>query len=454
MPSKKRIFLSKKNEDDLNKFITHIKATRTKNKNSLDNYKHSIQRALHIANKDYDKLTKDDLDKIFSQINGVTCELIKTKFRVFLRYYKKDKLANSIKIRFSDFNKPIKTDEEILTPEEIKTLVKTPTELRDRAIIELLLASGGARREISKLIMGNITIEPAVITIKINHGKESSTQRKHREIHLVKDNKIPSTIYQKSLISWIETHPFKNQPEKPLFYSKSRNNLDKALHPGTINNIITKTWKESRIKKRITPHILRHTSATYDGAYLNEDQMCLKYGWKKGSNMPYRYCHQNSKHLKEFLLKNAGLTEDIIKEESICPNCQEPNNINADRCKRCNYILSRELLNKEIEEKNNRNKKIDEELNNLTKITHILLKGYVSTHVLIRLQEKQEYLKDSEGNIIREYPKNIEYNKKMKEIRKEFEEDYKKAFDFIIKNEEGIIKDEGLIKFIKSFNSD
>ena len=80
--------------------------------------------------------------------------------------------------------------------------------------------------------------------------------------------------------------------------------------------------------------------------------------------MPYRYCHQNVEHLNDFLKKSAGLTEEIILKESVCPNCQEKNNINAQRCSKCNYILDTKLLMEELELKQKRQKEIDKQIRN------------------------------------------------------------------------------------------
>ena len=41
--------------------------------------------------------------------------------------------------------------------------------------------------------------------------------------------------------------------------------------------------------KRVTPHILRHSSATYYANLLNHHQLCYRYGWSMASDMPNRY---------------------------------------------------------------------------------------------------------------------------------------------------------------------
>ena len=106
MGRKKQIFLSKKNEKALEDFIqNHVIPERSENENTIENYRESIKRVLYLINKDYDKITIEDLNKAFLQISGVTKELIKTKFRVFLKYYNMNKLADKIKIKFLKYCK-------------------------------------------------------------------------------------------------------------------------------------------------------------------------------------------------------------------------------------------------------------------------------------------------------------------------------------------------------------
>ena len=53
--------------------------------------------------------------------------------------------------------------------------------------------------------------------------------------------------------------------------------------------------KRAGIKKRITPHILRHASATNDTRHgMNEENLRRKYGWAAGSKMPSRYANLNT----------------------------------------------------------------------------------------------------------------------------------------------------------------
>ena len=90
--------------------------------------------------------------------------------------------------------------------------------------------------------------------------------------------KIPLPLCTKYLEKWVEEHPSKQDPEGQLFpftYPSFRKRL--------------RTLAEKVLKKRINPHMLRHSSATYWAPRMNRYQLCAKYGWAFSSDMPDRY---------------------------------------------------------------------------------------------------------------------------------------------------------------------
>ena len=64
--------------------------------------------------------------------------------------------------------------------------------------------------------------------------------------------------------------------------------LDKELADGSLSRNTCKL-AEKVLKKRVTPHMLRHSSATYWAPKMNRYQLCAKYGWAFSSDMPDRY---------------------------------------------------------------------------------------------------------------------------------------------------------------------
>ena len=84
------------------------------------------------------------------------------------------------------------------------------------------------------------------------------------------------------------------------------------------------------VKRRVHPHLLRHSSATYYATKLNRQELCYRYGWRFSSNMPDVYISRagmESKELDEkFIQTELGTLktalarkeqEDRIKDDRI-----------------------------------------------------------------------------------------------------------------------------------------
>jgi len=345
MPNKK-IKLSKINEKAVNDFEKHLIADGIDNLDTKRTYTSACKIIFDITKKNWNKLTKKDIDKAFSsdRLKPTTRELYKMKFVKFLYYKKRKDLAEYIKtlFNFKILQQPTKTIDDILTENEIKQLVNSANNLRDKALMEIFLTTGGRREEIDLLKYKDMEITESIIWVSINNSKT-----KPRRIPIVANKEIITAMYPENLINFYNTHIFKNDIEKPLFYSHYKRRWGQPLNKNSINEIIRIIVKRSKINKHITPHILRHTSATYDGYYLTEQDLKLKYAF--GKEQVKRYCHMTEGHLGDHLLKLAGITQEQIKNDSICPQCKNKVNINEKICPICKYILDREEQRKHIE---------------------------------------------------------------------------------------------------------
>lgn len=358
MPNK-IIELSPENKNVIEDFEKHLKSAGTNNIDTLRTYTSACKTIFDIVKKDWNNITKKDIDNAFSsdRMSPTTKEVYKPKFVKFLKFNGKDELADYVKslYNFDVLKKPTKTEDDVLSKEEIKLLIDSAKSLRDKAIIEIFLTTGGRRKEINLLKFKDIEITESIIWVTINNSKT-----KPRRIPIVANKQIDTAIYPENLINFYNTHIFKDDKEKPLFYSHHSNRYGKPLNKNSINEIFQKIIGGAKISKKITPHILRHTGATNDGYFLTEQDLCLKYGWRVGSRQPKTYCHMTENQLGDHLLKLAGTTEEQIKRDSICPQCKQKVNINDKRCKRCNYILDRVLQNEEIERLRNKENELNE----------------------------------------------------------------------------------------------
>jgi len=122
--------------------------------------------------------------------------------------------------------------------------------------------------------------------------------------------------------------------------------------------LVRQARKTAKLTRHITPHLLRHTGASYDGSYLTEQDLCLKYGWVVGSDMARRYCHTSENRLAERLKKIAGVKDDEETKRK-CPRCGELNSIHSENCSRCNQIMDYKRLMEEVEKKKNLEKQVN-----------------------------------------------------------------------------------------------
>ena len=74
--------------------------------------------------------------------------------------------------------------------------------------------------------------------------------------------------------------------------------------------------------KRVTPHILRHSSATYYANHLSHYQLCYRYGWSMASKMPNRYLdregifeQETTKIIQTNDISNLEKQNQLFKEE-------------------------------------------------------------------------------------------------------------------------------------------
>jgi len=63
------------------------------------------------------------------------------------------------------------------------------------------------------------------------------------------------------------------------------------------------------LRKKVTPHILRHSSATYYCHKLNQYQLCYRYGWSMASSQPQRYIDREG-------INEEG-TAELVKSDEV-----------------------------------------------------------------------------------------------------------------------------------------
>lgn len=224
----------------------------------------------------------------------------------------------------------IKLPEELLTVEEVRRLVDVADNLRDKAFILVLYESGCRIGELLTLRLKHVRFDEYGAILIVN-GKTGM-----RRVRLI--------FSTPKLNQWVENHPLKDDPNAPLWVTLGTNSRFKQLTYQTVRCLLKRVVKKAGIKKRVYPHLFRHSRATHLANYLTEAQMKQYFGWVQGSDMASVYVHLSGRDLDNALLRLNGIkVKDERKDEQIkplvCPRCKANNSPDAKFCSYCGLCL-------------------------------------------------------------------------------------------------------------------
>ncbi|MHB8566965.1 MAG: tyrosine-type recombinase/integrase [Nitrososphaerales archaeon] len=131
--------------------------------------------------------------------------------------------------------------------------------------------------------------------------------------------------------AWLNAHPFKDDPEAPLWIGFSSTNRYEQWSYRAFKNMFEDLAKKAGIKsKKVIPYLFRHSAATRDARLgFTESQLCMKYGWVLGSKIPRVYLH----------LANTDLYEKIAETNVGKPSKKpEPQTLTCARAKMDNLV--------------------------------------------------------------------------------------------------------------------
>jgi tyrosine recombinase XerC len=183
--------------------------------------------------------------------SSITCKL--SAVRSFYNYLQKEELLQENPLDQISSPKQDKKLPSYLTGDEVNKFlaapdISTPVGQRDRAILELLYASGLRVSELAHLTRNQIDMESREIRVM---GKGS----KERLVLMGKPAQAAITAYLKE--------------GRPRLVGKKKteaifiNRYGKQLIERRIQKIVTKYARTGGIKKKVHPHTIRHTFATH-----------------------------------------------------------------------------------------------------------------------------------------------------------------------------------------------
>ena len=218
--------------------------------------------------------------------NSISRHLVSIK--VFFRYLQQEGLLDRNVTDTMDSPRLWKILPDTLSEKEVNLLLKAPDMrkplgVRDRAILELLYASGLRVSELANLQLSNLHLEDGYIRV-VGKG------RKERVIPVAEDS-----------ANILHCHLEEVRPmlcENPHLQNVFVSRRETALTRQRLWQIIKKYTKEAGIMKNVTPHTLRHSFASHllqNGAPLRVIQEMLGHADIATTQV---YTHVNQSRLK------------------------------------------------------------------------------------------------------------------------------------------------------------
>jgi len=261
----------------LEQFLHYLTVEKGLSKNTTDAYNHGLTRFfIHLRGKGVQEIREVDKFHIRGFLLALRRKNLNTKsivrdlaaIRSFFRFLIQEGILQSNPAEELDSPKVARTLPEILTLKEIEQILEqpdpqTPLGIRDRAMLEMLYATGMRVSELTQLPTHQVNLEAGYVLV---YGKGS----KERIIPLGSEALKWVIVYLKTARG-----PLLKRKESPsLFVNRSGKGMSRQRFWKTLKEY----GRRAGLRKRITPHLLRHSFASHlleRGADLRSVQMML-----------------------------------------------------------------------------------------------------------------------------------------------------------------------------------
>ncbi|MDE2590204.1 MAG: tyrosine-type recombinase/integrase [Patescibacteria group bacterium] len=254
--------------------------------------------------------------------------------------------------------------EDLITETDLSKLIHACGEnMRDKAFISVHSEAGTRIGETLTLQIKHVVKDKLGAIIKVD-GKTTA-----RPIRLVK-----SLPY---LAAWLNSHPFRNNPDAPLWINLSHHGYGDQISYEGVKRILEKRAKLAGLEKRIFFHLFRHSEITETANFLTEAQLRKRYGWSGSSKMPERYTHLVDSDVDKAILGHYGLIKKDEQQTAllpkICSICEFPNAHDAKFCSKCTKALDLQAALEEEEKQKQVQQDKDDEVKRLRQAVDYLM---------------------------------------------------------------------------------
>lgn len=285
-----RNIISNITDESIKDFLEYLKYERRVSVNTVDSYGENLLLLKNYTNKDLISLKKEDIKDFLDNVEA-TARTKAHYLTVFNSFYKYLLFMDKIKSNPCDGIKAPKLEKKLptyLTNEEIAKLfnirLTKPVDYRNKAILEVMYATGARISEVINLELNQIDFEECIIRV-VGKGK------KERIIPL-------DDVAIEALDNYINNYrPFliKNETCNYVFLNKNGEKISRQMIFKILKNLANKAG----ITKEISPHTLRHSFASNllnNGADLRVIQELLGHENLETTEI---YSHLQNKKIKD-----------------------------------------------------------------------------------------------------------------------------------------------------------
>jgi integrase len=143
-----------------------------------------------------------------------------------------------------------KTEKDVISPEIMKKIIDYCQHPQFRAILSLIWDCAMREGQLCGISIGDLIIHDGKIDIiiEMDDGEKRT---------------IPTVDSTPALFEWLKHSMYKEQPDKPFFYSLSNRSFGQRYSSMGIYQLVVRTAKRAGIKQRVYPHLIRHSRCTY-----------------------------------------------------------------------------------------------------------------------------------------------------------------------------------------------
>ena len=153
---------------------------------------------------------------------------------------------------------------EVLSREEALKLIDAVGSLEYRALLAVIYECGLRLNEARMLKVRHVEKNGEYYALRVERSKSQ-----WRIVHVVE--------FRDLLESWLLAHP-NPEPESWLFPSPQ--DPSKPISRTAVNIILKRASRRAGLKRRVYPHLLRHTRATELYEHFREKELMYMFGWK------------------------------------------------------------------------------------------------------------------------------------------------------------------------------